>query len=49
MYYLEHKRDHRFITCYSYQQAIKEYYNQYRDPDGSIPWTVKYNDEEIDL
>ena len=42
MWYLEHKRELKIITCNSYEQAIKEYFYQWRDDDGSIPWTIEY-------
>ena len=41
-YYLQHKRENRVIHCRDYQQALSDFYRQWRDPDGSIPWTIEY-------
>lgn len=43
MWYLQHKQEYKFITCKSYEQALKKFYRQFRDIDGSIPWTIEYN------
>lgn len=42
MWRLVHKRENKFISCNSHEQAVKEFYRQYRDEDGSIPWTMEY-------
>jgi len=42
MWYLEHQRENKRITCRSYDHALREFYFQWRDGDGSIPWTIKY-------
>jgi hypothetical protein len=42
MWYLAHTREYKFISCNSYEQAVNEYYRQYRDDDGSLPWTIEY-------
>jgi hypothetical protein len=43
MYYLQHKRDQwRILTCITYSRAVSEYFRQWRDPDGSIPWTIEH-------
>jgi hypothetical protein len=44
MWYLVHIREYKFISCNSYEQAVNEYYRQYRDDDGSIPWTIEYKE-----
>lgn len=49
MFRLEHTTEHRFISCNSLQQAITEYYRQYRNFDGSIPWQIVYNDQIVNL
>lgn len=43
MWYLMHKREYKFISCASYNQVVNEYYRQWRDSDGSIPWEIKYS------
>jgi hypothetical protein len=45
MYYLAHIREYKFISCSSYQQALNEYYRQWRDTDGYIPWTIEYRED----
>ena len=40
MFKLIHKHENKVISCYSYEQALSEYYRQWREPDGSIPWTI---------
>lgn len=42
MWYLQHKRENRRVSCRSKFGAIVEFYRQWRDDDGSIPWTVEY-------
>lgn len=42
MWYLEHIKEYKFISCSSYEHAIKELYRQWREQDGSIPWLIKY-------
>ena len=42
MYYLQHKRENRTISCRTREQCVYEYYRQWRDADGSIPWTMEY-------
>jgi hypothetical protein len=44
MWYLAHTREYKFISCNSYEQAMSEYHRQYRDENGSIPWTIEYKD-----
>lgn len=43
-WYLRHKRENRIICCQSWSQATAEFYMQWRDEDGSIPWTIHYGD-----
>ena len=43
MWSLRHTREWNFwISCGSYERAIKEFYRQWRDDDGSIPWEIVY-------
>jgi len=42
MWQLVHKREYKFISCNSYEQALREFYMQWRDVDGSIPWDIEY-------
>jgi hypothetical protein len=42
MWYLKHKRENRRISCNSRAQAISDFYYQWRDDDGSIPWTIEW-------
>lgn len=44
MFYLQHKRENRRITCQTYEQAVREFFYQWRDPDGSIPWIIEQDD-----
>ena len=47
-YYLEHVRENRRITgpgTLAFCQ--KEYFRQWRDPDGSIPWRIMAALQEI--
>lgn len=40
-YRLEHTRKNRQITgAGTYDFCIWEFYRQWRDPDGSIPWRI---------
>ena len=41
-HYLKHKRENRRITCRSHRECVIEFYRQWRDADGSIPWTIEY-------
>jgi hypothetical protein len=45
-YFLEHKRENRFLSCRTRNGALTSYFMQWRDPDGSIPWTLHYCDPE---
>jgi hypothetical protein len=47
-YILHHKRESRTITCVSFKQAQREFFFQWRDPDGSIPWLLYFGEYEID-
>jgi hypothetical protein len=38
--YIEHTQTRQRITCTSIAQAIKEFYRQWRDSDGAIPWVI---------
>jgi hypothetical protein len=38
--YLEHTRTRQRITCTSIAKAITEFYYQWRDSDGAIPWVI---------
>ena len=42
MFYLQHTRENRRISCRSYEQALSDLYTQWRDADGSIPWTIEW-------
>ena len=39
-WYLQHKRANRRISCKSRETMIAEFYRQWRDVDGSIPWVM---------
>jgi len=46
-FYLQHKRDCKTITCgIDYQAVLRVYYRQWRDEDGTIPWTIEYHEGE---
>lgn len=49
MWYLAHTREYKFISCKSYEHAVNEYYRQYRDADGSIPWIIEYKEQDPQL
>lgn len=38
--YLTHKRTNDRINCRTFTEALREFYRQYRDIDGSIPWII---------
>lgn len=42
MYYLIHRREQQFISCKSFDDMIKQYFMQWRDNDGTIPWRLFY-------
>lgn len=47
-YVLRHKRDFaREFTCATTRQLLDGYFYQWRDPDGSIPWDVFYEDRQV--
>jgi hypothetical protein len=47
MYQLRHRNGYDYITCKNYNHAVRELYRQWRDLDGSIPWRVTFNGEDI--
>jgi hypothetical protein len=44
MYVLQHNRSNTQITCRSYDEALRLFYRQWRDLDGSIPWQIKWKE-----
>lgn len=40
MCYLEHFRENKRITRPDFESARTEFYRQWRDSDGSIPWRI---------
>lgn len=44
MWFIQHKRDpsRRVTGAGTYHAALCAFYRQWRDPDGSIPWTLEY-------
>ena len=44
MWYLAHLREHKFISFTACSYEVNEFYRQFRDVDGSIPWTIEYKE-----
>lgn len=46
MWYLQHIRENKRITCLTYRSAVVAFYSQWRDDDGSIPWVIRNTEED---
>ncbi len=47
MWSLRHQRENKWYSLPSYDSCVMEYYNCYRDDDGSIPWDIYYYETNL--